>query len=378
MAQTIEVTLPDIGDFQDVEVIEILVQPGDRVEAEDPLITLESDKASMEIPSPQAGVIGEVKVSIGDKINQGDLIATLDAGGESAADAGGEDVTEAAELVEDAPVAVSESGRPPAAPGDSAPPAAAVDASAGEEREIRLPDIGDFRDVEIIELLVNVGDRIEAEQSLLTLESDKASMEIPAPFAGEVRSIAVALGDKINEGDLIATVATADAGDATQVAVSEPETAPAATPLPAEAAEPERPPGEKEQQRPPVMTRPADATRKTPHASPGVRRFARELGVDLGNVAGSGPKGRVTKEDVQAYVKRALAEGASAQTPAASGAGLVQHRRNHGQAEAVMFAGWRGQDEDRCAGDTGPRCRVRQHGREQAGGRGSAWSARSS
>ena len=319
MAQMTDVLLPDIGDFQDVEVIEILVQPGDRVEAEDPLITLESDKASMEIPSPQAGVIGEVKVSIGDKINQGDLIATLDAGGESAADAGGEDVAEAAELVEDAPAAVSEGDQPPAAPTANAPPPAAVDAAAGEEREIRLPDIGDFRDVEIIELLVSVGDRVEAEQSLLTLESDKASMEIPAPFAGEVRSIAVALGDKINEGDLIATIATAGAGDATHVADSPPEPATATTPPPAEAAEPERPPGEKEQQRPPVMTRPADATRKTPHASPGVRRFARELGVDLGYVTGSGPKGRITKEDVQAYVKRSLAAQSPAVAPVGAG-----------------------------------------------------------
>ena len=316
MAQIIEVLLPDIGDFHDVEIIEILVKPGDQVAAEDPLITLESDKASMEIPAPQAGVVGEIKVQLGDKINEGDLILLLEPaaaveGGASSPAA--EPPIEAAELVDEAPVAEQQAAQPEAAPTAVAP------AAGGEPvvREVQLPDIGDFHDVEIIEILATVGEPIEPEQSLLTLESDKASMEIPAPFGGVLKSIAVKVGDKVNEGDLIATIETVAATAAT----SAPE-APAAAPVaaPVEAPEVQRPAGEKEQLRRPVAARPSDAPRSRAHASPGVRRFARELGVDLAYVEGSGPKGRVLKEDVQGFVKRALAEGAPAASAAGGGA----------------------------------------------------------
>jgi pyruvate dehydrogenase E2 component (dihydrolipoamide acetyltransferase) len=195
----IEVLLPDIGDFHDVEVIEILVKPGDRVEAEYPLITLESDKASMEIPSPQAGVIAEVRVALGDKINRGDLLMMLETAVEGAA------ATPAAE-------SGSEPAEPEArealtAPDPELAPAAAT-ATESEIREVALPDIGDFKDVEIVELLVSPGDVVEAEQSLLTLETDKATMEIPAPFAGTVKSVGVAVGDKINQGDVVARIET--------------------------------------------------------------------------------------------------------------------------------------------------------------------------
>ena len=316
MAQIIEVLLPDIGDFHDVEIIEILVKPGDQVAAEDPLITLESDKASMEIPAPQAGVVGEIKVQLGDKINEGDLILLLEPaaaveGGASSPAA--EPPIEAAELVDEAPVAEQQAAQPEAAPTAVAP------AAGGEPvvREVQLPDIGDFHDVEIIEILATVGEPIEPEQSLLTLESDKASMEIPAPFGGVLKSIAVKVGDKVNEGDLIATIETVAATAAT----SAPE-APAAAPVaaPVEAPEVQRPAGEKEQLRRPVAARPSDAPRSRAHASPGVRRFARELGVDLAYVEGSGPKGRVLKEDVQGFVKRALAEGAPVASAAGGGA----------------------------------------------------------
>jgi len=301
----IEVLLPDIGDFHDVEIIEILVKPGDRVEAEDPLITLESDKASMEIPSPQAGVVGEIRVALGDRLNEGDLILTLQALDAGAEAVEAEPAVQAAELVEDAP-------SPAPRPEPEAAPAAEI-------RDVRLPDIGDFHDVELIELLVNVGDLVEAEQSLLTLESDKATMEIPAPFAGQITSVAVKLGDRLNEGDLIATIETAAAapGAAQQAAVASP---PAVEVAEAEPAEAMRPPGEKEPLRRPIAARPSDAPRSRAHASPGVRRFARELGVDLHYVVGSGPKGRILKEDVQAFVKRALAEGAPAAAPPAGGA----------------------------------------------------------
>jgi pyruvate dehydrogenase E2 component (dihydrolipoamide acetyltransferase) len=320
VAQNTEVLLPDIGDFQDVEVIEILVQPGDTVAAEDPLITLESDKASMEIPSPVAGVVGEIKVAVGDKINQGDLIAILEAGSAAtSSDAGDGDGAEAAELVEDAPAAVSEGDAAPAAPTTPAAEPPADDASAvqsGETRAVLLPDIGDFKDVEVIEMLVGVGDAVEAEQSLLTLESDKASMEIPAPFAGTIKSVDVKVGDRINQGDLVVTIASAAS------AVEQTPPAPAAeAEAPVEPVAGERAPGDKEQLRPPIHARPTDAPRKTAHASPGVRRFARELGVDLGWVSGSGPKSRITREDVQEFVKRSLSAGSpAAAAPATGGA----------------------------------------------------------
>ena len=322
MAKKADVLLPDIGDFKDVEIIEILVKPGDRVAPEDPLITLESDKASMEIPSPQAGVVSEIRIKVGDKVNEGDLILVLDtdAGDEAPAEV---NAVEAAEHLEDAPASASQGDAPP--PAEPAPSAAAAPAATvAEVRDVHLPDIGDFKDVEVIEILVAVGDTVEAEQSLLTLESDKASMEIPAPFAGTVESLAVKVGDRISEGTLIGRMQTTAAAG-TAAAAEAPAASPAPAAPSAAAAEPvvaetSRPAGEKEQQRPPVMVRPTDAVRSRSHASPAVRRFARELGVDLAFVDGSAPKGRITKEDVQAFVKRALASGAPAAAPSTGGA----------------------------------------------------------
>jgi pyruvate dehydrogenase E2 component (dihydrolipoamide acetyltransferase) len=232
----IEVLLPDIGDFHDVEVIEILVKPGDRVEAEDPLITLESDKASMEIPSPHAGVVGEVRVVLGDKINQGDLLLLFEpvAGGETD-DANGLE-PESAELIEDAviPEPVPETRPVPASAGNS------------QVRDITLPDIGDFKDVEIIELLVSAGDDVEVEQSLLTLESDKATMEIPSPCAGTVKSVEVTLGNKVNRGDLVARIENVVATETTEPDAPPAETATVTPAESVEAAPLPRAPGEKE------------------------------------------------------------------------------------------------------------------------------------
>ncbi|MGB5465199.1 MAG: dihydrolipoyllysine-residue acetyltransferase [Sedimenticolaceae bacterium] len=315
MAQMIEVLLPDIGDFHDVEIIEILVSPGDRVEAEDPLLTLESDKASMEIPSPQAGVVGEIKVALGDKINQGDLLMLLEAAtAEPEAAAAAE--PEAPPPVEARSSPVVE---PTPEPETVSQPTSAAAGGEPQIREVLLPDIGDFKDVEIIELLVSPGDRVEAEQSLITLESDKATMEIPAPFAGVVKSLAVVIGDKVNRGDRIAELETVG-GPPVSAA---PETAQAAVTEAVQPAVASRPPGEKQPSRRPIATLPSDAQRSKPHASPGVRRFARELGVDLYRVSGSGTKGRITKEDVQGFVKRSLAEGAAALTPAGGGTGAL-------------------------------------------------------
>jgi pyruvate dehydrogenase E2 component (dihydrolipoamide acetyltransferase) len=303
------VTLPDIGDFSAVEIIEILVAPGDRVDPEQSLLTLESDKATMEIPSPLGGVVRELRVKVGDMIGAGDLLLTLET------EAGGA-VPGAAE----SPTVAAPPPTPTPAPAQAAAQAAP---SAGRTSiEVRLPDVGDFADVPVVEVLIAPGDRVAIDQSLLTLESDKATMEIPSPHAGEVQSVAVKVGDKLNRGDLLLTLlAEPPAGELPETSAEEAEHAQAPASIPKPGAE-GRAPGEAERRPAPVVPRPADmaaiAKGRKPHASPAVRRFARELGVDLGLVRGSGPKDRVLKEDVQGFVKQALTAGA----PSAPAAGL--------------------------------------------------------
>ena len=305
MASLEDILVPDIGDFAGVEVIEILVKPGDRIDADQSLLTLESDKATMEIPAPKAGVVREIKVRIGERIAAGDLILTLEPGDAGAAPA---------PVPARAPESVSPAPALAQAPVAEAPPSSGTDAVP-----ILLPDVGDFHDIPVIEVMIAPGDHVEAEQSVLTLESDKATMEIPVPRAGVVREISVRPGDKVNRGDVLFTLtpdATTSTGKVPGATVENAEVAPA----PAPALTPPRPggrqPGEKERARAPILPRPADmaaiATGRTPHASPGVRRFARELGVDLQRIKGSGPKGRILKGDVQGFVKQALTQGATA------------------------------------------------------------------
>ncbi|GIU46482.1 acetyltransferase component of pyruvate dehydrogenase complex [Shewanella colwelliana] len=281
----IEVAVPDIGDAADVDVIEVLVAVGDSIDVDTGLITLETDKATMEVPAPAAGVITEMKVSVGDKVSQGSLVLMLQvSGGEAAAPA---------------PVA------------ETAPVAAPV-ATTVEVKEIAVPDIGDAADVDVIEVLVAVGDMIEADQGLITLETDKATMEVPAPFAGKLVSLTIKVGDKVSQGSVIATVET-------QSSAPTPVAAPvqAAAPAPVAAA----PAASK----PPVPHHPsAGSTPKTGavHASPAVRRLAREFGADLTLVTGTGRKGRILKEDVQAFIKYELSRPkATAATAVAGGAG---------------------------------------------------------
>jgi len=318
-----DVLLPDIGDFSEVEVIEILVAPGDRIEPEQSLLTLESDKASMEIPSPIAGTVQSIKVTVGDKISQGSLLATIetDEGVEKAV------APTDASPTDDATVPAESASEPEAATSPTPTPAASPaepESATSTEIPVRLPDIGDFADIPIIEILVSPGDSVDVDQSILTLESDKATMEIPCPAAGTVQSVAVKVGDKLNQGDLVLTLlgsagsegAPADANSSAEEL--EAPQAPATTPKP---DAPMRVPGDAEQRKAPVLPRPADiaavAHGRTPHASPAVRRFARELGVDLGQVKGSGRKDRIVKDDVQAYVKQVLSAGAA--PPAAGG-----------------------------------------------------------
>ena len=308
MATVEDILLPDVGDFSDIPVIEILVGPGDRIEPEQSLLTLESDKATMEIPAPRGGVITEVLVKLGDKVREGTPLFRIDTG-EAAAPAAAEPTA--------APTPQPTTAPAPA-PAASAPPAS----THGETVTIALPDVGDFKDVPVIEVLVSPGDRVEIDQSLLTLESDKATMEIPSPRAGVVESVAVKVGDTLSRGDPILSLrsdATTDIAADTSPEEAEAPQAPAATSKP---EAPARAPGESEPRQAPVLPRPEDmaaiARGRKAHASPAVRRFARELGVDLGQVKGSGPKGRILRDDVQAFVKQALSQGA----PAASGAGL--------------------------------------------------------
>ncbi|MCP5449919.1 MAG: dihydrolipoyllysine-residue acetyltransferase [Gammaproteobacteria bacterium] len=284
-----EIHVPDIGDFKGVDVIDVLVAAGDSVDVETPLIILETDKASMEVPSPLAGVVREVKVKAGGKVSQGDLILYLD-------------VAES----------VSAPERPAADAGETASAS-----SPGEAREVRVPDIGDFKNIPIIEVLVAPGDHVEIDTPLITLESDKASMEVPSPHAGTVQGIEVKVGDQVSQGDLILMLSTSGADTAAKPQL--PDTLSAIT-LGPRAPKPEGAPKPPPVSKPPSAdTAPAASFAKV-HASPSIRRFARELGVDLTRLAkGSGPKGRILKEDVQAFVKGVM----TGATPAAAPAGGV-------------------------------------------------------
>jgi pyruvate dehydrogenase E2 component (dihydrolipoamide acetyltransferase) len=302
----VEVKVPDIGDFKDVAVIEVLVKPGDTVKAEQSLITVESDKASMEIPSSHAGVVKELKVKLGDKVNEGTLVLMLEAEGVAAASA----PASASASASVAPVAAA-----------VAAPAAAASAASGPI-EVRVPDIGDFKDVAVIELLVKPGDAVKVEQSLITVESDKASMEIPSSAAGVVKELKVKLGDKVNIGDLLAIVQGVSAAPATAAAASPAAPAPAAPAVAAAAASAPSAPSAPTtaavaSAAPAAAHNPTTAPVGLPHASPSVRKFARELGVPLDEVKGSGPKGRITQDDVQSFTKAVMAGAAQTKAQAA-------------------------------------------------------------
>ncbi|MBS7807114.1 dihydrolipoyllysine-residue acetyltransferase [Variovorax sp. PCZ-1] len=288
----IEIQVPDIGDFDEVAVIELLVKPGDTVKAEQSLITVESDKASMEIPSSGAGVVKELKVKIGDKVKQGSIVLTLEAAGASSSPA---------TAPTPAPAAVSEKKQPVAGINT----AQAAMNSVASRIEVKVPDIGDFKDVAVIEVFVKVGDTIKVEQSLVTVESDKAAMEIPSSAAGVLKELKVKVGDKINIGDLLAILegsAPTGASTAPAAAVSE-QKQPVAGVNTAQAA----PVSVASSAHAPAAHNPTTApTGALPHASPSVRKFARELGVPLEEVKGSGLKGRITEADIQGFTKAVM------------------------------------------------------------------------
>ena len=316
----VEVKVPDIGDFKDVAIIELLVKPGDTVKAEQSLVTVESDKASMEIPSSAAGVVKEVKVKLGDKLNEGDLIVVLESDAAAAP-------APAAAVPASAPAPAAAAPAPQAAPAP-APAAAAAPAapaaSAGPV-DIVVPDIGDFDEVAVIEVLVKVGDTVKTEQSLITVESDKASMEIPSSHGGVIKQLLVKLGDKVSKGTKIAVIEAAGGAASPAPAAAAPAPAQAAAaPAPATASAP----APVERQVPTAALPPHEPTKPTgklPHASPSIRKLARELGVPLEEVKGSGAKGRITESDVQSFVKAVMAGTAqtSAQKAAAPAGGAA-------------------------------------------------------
>ncbi len=267
MTQLLDVRVPDIGDFKDVPVIEVLVKPGDAVKANDSLITLESEKAAMEVPSPGEGIVEHVSVNVGDKVSEGTVIVQLS-------------TQETAQPQKDSLV------------------------------DLRVPDIGDFKDIPVIDVLVRPGDEIAKDAALIVLESEKATMEVPAQAAGTLAEIKVKPGDKVSQGSLIATLHARANAPRSETVVS---ATPAATP----AAPPHAPPSATVSTAPPAASASGNGT---VHASPSIRRFARELGVELHRVPASGPNGRITRDNVENFVKRALQNGG---TGVAANAGIA-------------------------------------------------------
>lgn len=297
------IRVPDIGNGEG-EVIELFVKVGDEIEAEQSLLTLESDKASMEIPAPKAGIIKSLKVQLGDRLKEGDELLELEV--ESAAVEATESAEQSQSTTEQASEEQAESSVAPAVK-------SATEISA-EEQEIKVPDIGSTGKARVIELMVAVGDQVQAEDSLLTLESDKASMEIPSPVAGEITEVLVRLDAEVGTGDLIFKIKT-------QVAASEAEATPDTTAPATEATTPAEPIDTATSVSvAPISqpTKPAKAKSQV-HAGPAVRKLAREFGVDLGLVTATGPHDRIVKEDVQLYVQTVLSKqkAASGEAPGA-------------------------------------------------------------
>ncbi len=315
-----ELKVPDIGDFTDIPVIEILVKVGDTVAKEQSIVTLESDKATMEVPADVAGVIKELRVKLGDKCSMGTVVAVIEVGASAAAPlpspsgrgAGGEG----------APATTAAVAIPSAIPSPQPSPQ-----GRGSLTEVKVPDIGDFSDIPVIEILVKVGDTVKVEQSLVTLESDKATMEVPSTVAGVVKEIKVKLGDKISEGAVVVVVAAAGAA-AVPAPVAAPFPAPATgAPAVAPVAAPAAAPAKS------VAATGAidEASFSKAHASPSIRKFARELGVDLGRVKATGPKNRVLLEDVQGFVKGVMLAPPGASTSSA---------RTEGDGAALGLIPW--------------------------------------
>jgi pyruvate dehydrogenase E2 component (dihydrolipoamide acetyltransferase) len=293
MSQIIEVKVPDIGDFESVPVIELFVKVGDTIKVDDAIVTLESDKATMDVPSTVAGVVTEVLVALGSKVGEGALLIKVDTAGAGAVAA---------------PAPAAQASAPAPAPVAAAAPAPAV---GGGLVEVKVPDIGDFAEVPVIELYVKVGDSIKVDDAIATLESDKATMDVPSTVAGVIKEVLVQIGSKVGEGTVLIKVETG---------ASAPAAAPqAAAPAPVAAAAPVTAPTAAPAAAAPAALAPALAIGAKVHASPSVRAYARELGVDLNKVPATGPKNRIVKEDLTKYVKGVMSGAISGPVAATSG-----------------------------------------------------------
>ncbi|MBQ0746585.1 MAG: dihydrolipoyllysine-residue acetyltransferase [Marinobacter sp.] len=317
-----EIRVPDLGGADEVEVIELLVSAGDSVEAEDPILTVETDKASVELPSPGAGKIIKLTVKVGDKVKEGDVVGTIESSGESGGsdDSAGEPEAKAEEKTE------TESSSKGGAEPDASKPAPKKKSGGSRTEVVLVPPLDGMEDVPVIEINVSEGDTVEADDALVTVESDKASMEIPSPFSGKVVKVLVAEGDKLSEGDKLLELSVAEDGgdgdddveessdqddapaDSGQDAKSEAEADDKATP---------KEPAARSQSA--VSEPPAPGAGV--HAGPAVRKLARELGADMARIKGSGPKSRILKDDVQNYVKSQLQQ-AQQGSAVATGSGI--------------------------------------------------------
>lgn len=299
-SEVIEVAVPDIGSDDEVDVIDVLVSVGDTIEKEDGLITLETDKATMDVPSTHAGTVKEVFISTGDKVKEGTVVIKLEVAGSGSSSS------------ESASSKSSEASAPAAQESEKQESAPAASASS-ETIEVAVPDIGEDGEVDVIDVLVSVGDTVEKEDGLITLETDKATMDVPSTHAGTIKEVFIKTGDKVKQGTLVVKLETSG-GSSSSAAEKPAEEAPKQEETKQESQQ------EASQGRSPVPPAPEAKNTGKAHASPSVRRIAREFGVDLTQVNGSGPKNRILKEDVQAYVK---AELAKPRTAAASGSAPV-------------------------------------------------------
>lgn len=292
MADTIDIVVPDLGEFSDVEVIELLVGAGDSVNREDGLVTLETDKATMDVPAPNSGEIVGITIAIGDKISAGDVIGTM--------------TVEVGDTVVVTPVIEAEIMQ-----GDTTVVATPAPAGGGKQT-LEIPDLGDFGEVDVIEVHVNAGSKVDIDEPLLTLETDKATMDVPSIAAGTIETVLVSVGDKVSAGTPVVVI-DAEAVAAARIEADESAQATATVQIPAAPAVVHQPTADAPRSLPPID----EANFSKAHASPSVRKLARELGVDLTQVSGTGAKKRIIHDDVKAFVKAILSGGT-----ALRGAGL--------------------------------------------------------
>lgn len=304
-----KILVPDVGG-EEVEIIEICVAVGDALEADEGIVTVETDKASMDIPAPFAGTLENLTVAVGDKIKEGDVIGEINSASNASQTSSSEKTSESTPVADEKPVAPVKQAA-----------VTAVASAASVIIDVEVPDIGEDGEVEVIEVLVSIGDVIEEEDGLITLETDKATMDVPSTHAGTVKEVFINVGDKVKQGSLVIKLETSSSASVNVSAKSEPSSAVAPTPAPAKVAPTTAPVSSPVPHHPQV----GSTTKGTIYSSPSIRRTAREFGVDLTLIKGTGNKGRILKEDVQSYVKYELSRPkANAGSSVSAGEGGLQ------------------------------------------------------